>query len=139
MEPKKGKKTLKDLTDEVFTLTHIVKNLKKEIDQLKKVMDKKEDTDPSLKNKIKCHKCNKVFVNKQLLRTHNKTVHPQNFDCSNCDFKAKTISDIDNHILKKHSGQNNFGCDKCDKTFTSEIRQAMHKRQHKSAKLKKSL
>ena len=132
MDHKKGKKTIKQLSDEVAELTNIVKVLQHELEQLKTKYvsghDKSMERGPS--EKIKCHECNQALENLKALKRHTQKQHQKCYKCNHCNFEAATVSGIDEHIKANHATENVLNCDDCDKTFKSEIRLKIHKNIH---------
>ena len=62
-----------------------------------------------------CENCGKPFKTEWLLKRHIENVHRnlRNYECSYCDFKAKSRGQLGEH-LKIHSGEEHFYCDNCD-------------------------
>ena len=84
MHHKKGKKTIKQLSDKVVKLTNIIKVLQHELKQLKTKYvsghDKSMERGPS--KKIKCHECNKALENLKAMKRHMQKQHQKRYKCN---------------------------------------------------------
>ncbi|CAB3359641.1 Hypothetical predicted protein [Cloeon dipterum] len=81
---------------------------------------------------VKCESCGAV-VSERTLEAHMSENHPnlttkstEVFPCKNCDFAAKSQSDLTEHNVKQHPGYEPFKCDACTATFQSEIPYMYH-------------
>lgn len=78
------------------------------------------------KGEFPCEVCGKVFVNVMTLRQHRRTTHQRNKFCELCGEMFSSF-DYANHMkTKNHSFL--FKCDVCLKSFTSDSRLELHKR-----------
>jgi len=70
---------------------------------------------PEIELLERCEICDKPFKTEWLLKRHIENVHRnlRNYECSYCDFKAKSRGQLGEH-LKIHSGEEHFYCDNCD-------------------------
>ena len=96
--------------------------------------DVKNDTlnkrDEKKSKLFKCKDCKEEFGDKINLYTHINKYHPHKIKCSICDFEGHILSDIDEHMVKSHSSERKFKCNKCESTFMSEIRMKKHEKIH---------
>lgn len=111
------------------------------------------------KNRFPCLICNKWFGKRYLLNAHQKTHSGvKNYECSQCQKRYTSQSNLDRHIrvfhhqerqykcstchksfsqlsiLKLHQSvhmaERNFSCDICDSKFKSEVHLKLHKNRH---------
>ena len=82
----------------------------------------------------KCKICNKELLNKQSLRRHKMSMHPELAPkevCYLCQKEFKTKGAVQKHILQEHDG---YKCLKCGKKFKTEYIYKFHiKKVHEGA------
>lgn len=86
------------------------------------------------RQEVKCLHCPKTFVFRSMMMNHLRDTHlkVRNHTCGVCGFKAFNSNRLKNHMYK-HSGEKNFKCDACDKSFTTKkIMRAHFTRMHKA-------
>jgi KRAB domain-containing zinc finger protein len=84
------------------------------------------------RQEIKCLHCPKTFVFRSMMMTHLRDTHlkMRNHVCGVCGWKAFNSNRLKNHMYK-HSGEKNFRCDVCQKSFsTKKIMKAHLSRMH---------
>lgn len=109
-------------------------------------------------NRYHCKGCNRSFSKKYLLNAHQKTHNGGSFECSSCKKRYTTQANLDRHIriyhkkevihtcitckktfsqLSKlhlhqsvHVEEREFGCDKCDSKYKTEVQLKLHKKRH---------
>ena len=88
----------------------------------------------------RCNSCSKRYGTKGRLQRHIKAVHLQvkDFHCELCDYKASQKSQLDSHMLSKHSeDEGKFKCEECGATFKQKGNLTKHQRIHKEDALYK--
>lgn len=86
------------------------------------------------RTEVKCLHCPKTFVFRSMMMTHLRDAHlkERNHVCSVCGWRAFNSYRLNNHMYK-HSGEKNFKCDACDKSFTTKkIMRAHFIRMHRN-------
>jgi KRAB domain-containing zinc finger protein len=83
--------------------------------------------------KVICSLCNKLFSNKNNLKTHISSIHNKNlpFFCpySNCSKKYPNKTKLEAHI-RTHKGIKPFQCEKCGKKFNENGNLKSHLNKH---------
>jgi DNA-directed RNA polymerase subunit RPC12/RpoP len=89
---------------------------------------------------IRCEICEKTFSEVRKLVRHTQTIHSdyRPFECSNCDYKAKTNLYLTKHINRVHKKEKNVTCSKCGETFFDSSDLYSHDRKSHRPKLEKS-
>ena len=72
---------------------------------------------------------NATFAKPKLLHRHMKQMHMQNAHTTDCNHCGKQFSSnrVKEHIISVH-GPETFGCDFCDKMFTTNFKLTSHKK-----------
>jgi hypothetical protein len=89
------------------------------LDRHKKKMHKCGDF--TTKMAFKCEFCDySTIYSQSRLNQHFKMVHlkVKNYECTECDHKTGTKTDLSKHILSIHLKRRDFKCDICDKAFS---------------------
>ena len=76
----------------------------------------------------KCDMCSESnYATAALLLAHHKKEHGgAPYPCNECPHRAKTKSNLKQHVRFKHAGERPFACEHCDNRFA----QSIHKRTH---------
>ena len=116
---------MKELSLEIDELTKMVKSLQLTVHELISKIYVKNDTlnkkDGKKSKHFKCKESKEEFRYKINFSTHINKYHPRKIECSICYFEGLILRDIDEHMLKSHSSERKFKCNKCESTFMSEI------------------
>ena len=68
-----------------------------------------------------CNKCEKLFVSSSRLKSHEKShISEKQYKCIQCVKIFKTSSSLRNHHLLKHTMENPYKCQICDKAFSRQ-------------------
>lgn len=111
------------------------------------------------KNRFQCSTCNKWFAKRYLLNAHHKThTGAKNHECTMCQKRYTSQSNLDRHIRvfhcqerqhkcttchkmfsqlsslrlhqSVHMAERKFSCDICNNTFKTEVHLKLHKKRH---------
>ena len=102
----------------------------------------KDSNESKTANQINCDICQKIFMSKDNLQTHDKKIHMKRiankgfiYKCDQCNFTSIKKSEIHIHINEKHKK-----CDMCKRIFTNTKTIETHvKAIHKNELLKHTL
>ncbi|CAH0730168.1 unnamed protein product, partial [Brenthis ino] len=88
----------------------------------------KHNAAPTLYN---CQACSKSYLDLRTLRNHIRAFHlmQRPHRCAKCDFSAYTPYDLKKHMIK-HTGDRNFTCDICSKSYGMRTTLREHMRIH---------
>ena len=81
-------------------------------------------------SKWNCHKCDKTFNNRSILKDHIKINHPEEFKCEVCEMKFVKNHELEKHITVSHDQFHTHKCEMCCKIFATKWRLEKHKRAH---------
>ena len=77
-----------------------------------------KNTHLAIKEEAKCHKCQKIYSNRESLSKHDMLMHgPKTFQCDICEEKFSVRSKLKIHEGRKHLKSRDFSCEKCPKKF----------------------
>ncbi|XP_024937987.1 zinc finger protein 3 isoform X13 [Cephus cinctus] len=93
-------------------------------------LDGTADRNSDPEKRLKCEECDRVCVNKELLRKH-KIVHSKVFrhECQICGKKFKRSTELKIHG-RTHSSERNFACELCGSAFKLKSQLVAHARRH---------
>ncbi len=74
---------------------------------------------------LKCDHCNFSTYNRFCLENHKWMHSNTKLQCEHCDVTLSSKGVLTEH-LKWHFDQNNYPCDRCDKTFASSLSRKIH-------------
>ena len=82
-----------------------------------------------LEEKLICPFCMKRFEDKNTLKTHKNTAHPNSIKCEQCDYTSNFSQNMKIHIESDHLGIS-YDCDHpgCTKSFNRKLGLNQHKR-----------
>jgi KRAB domain-containing zinc finger protein len=82
---------------------------------------------------FKCYRCPLLFATQRLVQEHSEQKHPKHIQCSKCDEKFHSQSELVAHTASRHPVIQLFPCDCCGKKFVSKAKRAMHIRNLKKS------
>ncbi|XP_055378602.1 zinc finger protein 112-like isoform X2 [Condylostylus longicornis] len=84
-----------------------------------------------------CEFCGKNYVSKFSMQNHMRLHSARlRFACGICDDSYARKFQLEQHMCSKHTGERNFKCEYCDKTFFSKILKNKHQRRSHSKRFK---
>lgn len=87
------------------------------------------------KHRFQCLVCNRWFAQRYLLNAHTKTHSgAKNFECSTCQKRFTTKTNLDRHIRVIHHLQKSHKCTTCQKTFSQLSTLKLHQSVHMAAR-----
>ena len=102
--------------DGTFKVLKSVSNIKDNLNTIKLEKDLSEIED--IKPQKFCNICEKEFINSNVRRIHERTVHKgeKPYICDICDKRFGKLSHLKIH-KRIHTGENPYQCNQCDKTI----------------------
>lgn len=74
--------------------------------------------------------CDKRFLTSTLLSEHIRAIHSSRYQCDNCQFIAKSASQLDSHKLYRHQNIRSFKCNICSMAFKQRGDLRAHVKRH---------
>ena len=138
MADKTKKMTIKSLTKEFEIMKKVmleeVSNLKETVKELQKEVQELKGNNPENASSwaIKCRNCESTFETIKNLKKHSSVNHPSEVKCVSCDKTFLNNLELELHIKAAHKDLKGYNCDNCDKKFVFKWRLLKHAQIHAS-------
>ena len=130
----------KELTEKLNVIKEELHDVKKELEDVKGELknfkdgpvksDDQTDMGGTSEQIVTCYECDKSFKSKKDLKKHLKASHVRKIKFKICEESFDKNCYLEEHIREKHETEEQYQCDKCEKTFTLKWRMKKHTEGH---------